>query len=531
MKMKCKNLLVVLVVGLLYLPFSSCGDDLSTLRQEAERGNAGAQTYLGCCYYMGEGVPQDYKEAVKWYRLAAEQGEAEAQGRLGFCYAKGDGVPENSNEAVKWYRRAAEQGNAEAQGRLGVAYYWGYGIPQDYKEAVKWLRLAAEQGNADAQKKLGGCYASGKGVSQDDTETVKWYRLAAEQGNADAQACMGACYNLGRGVPQDYKESVKWSRLAAEQGNVAGQCSLGISYEQGAGVPQDYIKAYAFYNLASIQGNPSVTKLRDFLLEKMTPDQITQAQDLTAKYAKRIKERADEQEKRNVRKYLSRGKEEKRIESDLMIAGTGFFISTDGVFLTAAHVLPKDSNIFVWNGGEKHPAKVLAIDRGNDIAALKIDAKSYPLPLRPSSTVKLGESVFTFGYPQADIQGSQPKMSKGEICALSGIQDDLRHYQISVAIQPGNSGGPLMDLAGNVVGIVVSRLDDATMFRLTGSIPQNVNYAVKSTYIQSLLEGISMAGAAPQRGVKADFTVIVGEISASIVPILVPSRIEDGHLF
>ena len=100
---------------------------------------------------MGKGVPQDYAEAVKWYRLAAEQSYASAQSNLGFMYKNGQGVPQDYAEAVKWYRLAAEQGVAAAQHNLGNMYNQGKGVPQDYTEAVKWYRLAAEQSYASAQ--------------------------------------------------------------------------------------------------------------------------------------------------------------------------------------------------------------------------------------------------------------------------------------------------------------------------------------------------------------------------------------------
>ena len=91
-------------------------------------------------------MPQDYAEAVIWYRLAAEQGLAPAQRNLGVAYYKGEGVSQDYAEAVKWFRLAAEQRHAGAQHNLGVTYAQGDGVPQDYAEAVKWFRLAAEQG-------------------------------------------------------------------------------------------------------------------------------------------------------------------------------------------------------------------------------------------------------------------------------------------------------------------------------------------------------------------------------------------------
>ena len=109
----------VIVAGGLAVMVLSAQDNLDTVRQAAERGDATAQFNLGVMYANGEGVPQDDAEAVQWYRLAAEQGHAEAQGTLGAMYATGRGVPQDDVEAVQWFRLAAEQGHASSQGALG----------------------------------------------------------------------------------------------------------------------------------------------------------------------------------------------------------------------------------------------------------------------------------------------------------------------------------------------------------------------------------------------------------------------------
>jgi TPR repeat protein len=106
-------------------------------------GLAPAQTALGIMYVNGYGVPQNYTEALKWYRLAAAQGLAPAQTALGIMYVNGYGVPQDNAEALKWYHLAAAQGHARAQLNLGLMYVNGYGVPQDYVQAYKWFNLAA----------------------------------------------------------------------------------------------------------------------------------------------------------------------------------------------------------------------------------------------------------------------------------------------------------------------------------------------------------------------------------------------------
>ena len=126
--------------------------DFAAMKKDAESGDATAQFNLGVMYQSGQGVPQDYADAMKWYRLAADQGDEDAQNNLGVMYAKGQGVPQDYAEAVKWYRMAAEQGEAVAQNNLGLMYDEGQGVPQDYAEAYVWFSVAAAGGDAKAVK-------------------------------------------------------------------------------------------------------------------------------------------------------------------------------------------------------------------------------------------------------------------------------------------------------------------------------------------------------------------------------------------
>ena len=141
---------------------------------------------------------------------------ASAQLRLAQMYHFGEGVPQDYAEAAKWFRRAAEQGDPEAQASLGGAYRMGRGVPQDYAQAVAWFRTAAEQGLPTAQCFLALMYEKGEGVQQDSAQAAAWYRKAAEQGDSDAQLELGFEYLLGDGVPKDYSESYFWVKLAAE---------------------------------------------------------------------------------------------------------------------------------------------------------------------------------------------------------------------------------------------------------------------------------------------------------------------------
>ena len=142
----------VIVAGGLAVMVLSAQDDLDTVRQAAEQGDATAQFNLGFMYANGEGVLKDNAEAVRWYRLAAEQGLASAQYNLGVMCAKGEGVLKDDAEAVRWYRLAAEQGDAHAQYNLGVMCAKGEGVLKDSGLAHMWSNIAGANGNEAARK-------------------------------------------------------------------------------------------------------------------------------------------------------------------------------------------------------------------------------------------------------------------------------------------------------------------------------------------------------------------------------------------
>jgi uncharacterized protein len=117
----------------------------------ARAGNADAEHLLGLMYYMGRGVPRDYKQAFSWHRKAALQGKADAEYVVGAMYYTGNSVPQDQKQAVAWFRKAAEQGHAEAQHALGLMYrYHVAGMPQDVVIAYMLWNLAAASGNANA---------------------------------------------------------------------------------------------------------------------------------------------------------------------------------------------------------------------------------------------------------------------------------------------------------------------------------------------------------------------------------------------
>ena len=177
--------------------------------------------------------------------------------------------------------------------------------------------------------------------------------------------------------------------------------------------------------------------------------------------------------------------EEKRASS-----GTGFFVTREGHLVTNHHVIEGCTSVQIKPvDGSPVPARIMARDTANDLALLKADhAAAKVATIRPG--VRLGETVAAFGFPLNSVLASSGNFTLGNVTALAGIGDDTRFLQISTPVQPGNSGGPLLDENGNVVGVVTSKLNALKTVAAIGDLPQNVNFAIKSGALATFLESI-----------------------------------------
>ncbi len=461
------------------------------LRKSAEQGNAKAQTNLGNMYLNGWGIPKNYSQAVSWYRKAAEQGLAQAQHNMGLMYANGQGVPKNDRQAVSWYRKAAEQGLAEAQTNLGLMYEEGKGVWKSHRRAVSWYRKAAEQGNEVAQINMGNMYLNGWGISKNYSQAVSWYRKAAEQGLAEAQTNLGVMYLNGWGVAQDYNQAVSWYRKAAEQGLAEAHNNMGFMYLNGKGVPTDYVRAYAWFNLSSAKGCKNAEKARDGLQWHMTPSQLAKAQELSREIESRIAQGYEgELDSLPVADASEPVLEEPELE--LESNASGFVIGRDGettFIVTNHHVVEDCDKVSVIYAGKSYEASVRAKDANSDLALLETNIPAArPASFSRLSRARLGEAVTAAGYPLQGLLSKSLNVTGGNVSALAGLGDDAKHLQITAPLQPGNSGGPLLDASGNVVGVAASKLNAIAAAELTGDLPQNVNFAIKAALVRSFLD-------------------------------------------
>lgn len=174
-------------------------------------------------------------------------------------------------------------------------------------------------------------------------------------------------------------------------------------------------------------------------------------------------------------------------------SGTGWPVAS-GFVVTNNHVVEEHKHIIlIRQDGVKIPATVAAHDAFNDLALLKVKdtgllPAALPLSSRPAA---LGEKIVTVGYPHPDLLGVKPKLTEGVVNSTSGLGDDPRALQISVPIQAGNSGEPLVNMEGKVVGVVTSKVNAVKMFKWTGDLPQNINYGIKISYLDGFLSSVS----------------------------------------
>ncbi|HLI66488.1 MAG TPA: serine protease [Caulobacteraceae bacterium] len=210
-------------------------------------------------------------------------------------------------------------------------------------------------------------------------------------------------------------------------------------------------------------------------------------------------------------------------------SGTAW-LGPKGYLITAAHVVEGAEKIaLAQNGQSVGTAEVIVSDPANDVAILKpiFDPGVHPagISLRDGPAV-LGERVFTLGYPAPDELGYSVKMTSGEVSALAGLdvasdrEDDARLLQVSIPLQSGNSGGPVMDGAGRAVGIVISKFGAVH----DNEVAQNVNFALKAGYVRNLLADLPDLGGRPVERREASITGIVRAVEPSVFLIIV-----EGH--
>lgn len=472
--------------------------DIKAIKSLAERGDSEAQFQLGLIYATGEKVKKDYEKAFKWYLRAAENNHTEAQARVGWMYFALEyrgAVPQDYFESMKWMLKAANNGHEISRHNIvrmlnlpsseQINALQDIGTGEGAKKLIKtgkrcWqiLKSSAEEGHPFSQFLVGNTYEFGNyhAIEQNFLQAFYWYEKAALNGLPDAQDYLANMYYHGKGTSKNYIKAAEWWTEAALSGKEDAQLTLSKLYYFGHGVLEDPIESFAWATIAATSGAETATTWRDQLKTTLSSNEINRARDTAEELFRKINSSSQE-------KIISETNEPKR-------SGTGFFVTKNGFLITCHHVIENAEKVMVRHKDKNYKAKIIREDRHNDLALLKIEGTFPALSFSNKRTTALGQKVFTIGFPNPSIQGISAKLTKGEVSSISGYQDDPRLYQISVPVQPGNSGGALVNEKGEIVGVVVSSLDVETAFKYTGTIPQNVNYCVKGTYALALIDSV-----------------------------------------
>ncbi|MDA1132809.1 MAG: trypsin-like peptidase domain-containing protein [Proteobacteria bacterium] len=503
-------------------------------RRAAEQGHAEAQLNLAYSYFAGEGVERDEERAAEWYRRAADQGLAKAQLAMGALYALSAGVPQDDFESARYYRMAAEQGEHEAQHQLGMAYLLGIGAPVDAKVAVTWFDRAAEQGNADSMFQLAVAYDEGVGAAIDDLEAAWWYMQAALYGIGEAANNLGVMYSSGEGVAQDDVLALFWYRMAIASGdsdtapenldNLRGFMSeadiargeqLFADYLAGVYTPSLDAPDGAFVPPPPERGGgaaPEVARIQAALAQLgydpgpadgvIGPRTRAAIAAFQADYGLEVTSEINDQ--LNLALVVAHAAESRRsrgggfaaaaAELELVGTGTGFVVSASGQVITNHHVINGCAQVRLrTNSLQTFVATVQAAELESDLALLR--APDLPVvdvaTFRSGRGIRPGEELIVIGYPLfgADmVTQAEAIVTTGTLSALAGPGDDRRLMQITAPVQPGNSGGPVVDAGGNIVGVVVAKLDALVVAEAIGDIPQNINFALQGWLAQVFLD-------------------------------------------
>ena len=250
---------------------SSPTTGIAELQKKADAGDPSAAYALAHAFEVGNGIGQNWKLAVFWYRNAAEWGNAAAQSTLGVLYWLGEGVDKDRKEAVKWYHQAARQGDANAMFNLGAAYYNGEGENIDDTRAYAWFLLASDAGSTagrdaairsqnehgrsatcDAHLSVSEMYEKGVDLPHDLGLAESWYQRAVKDPDCKEAKIRLASFYLNSGK---YRDAMEWCKAAANQNFSGGAFCLGHLYQKGLGVGQDLKSAFQWYKRAANGGN------------------------------------------------------------------------------------------------------------------------------------------------------------------------------------------------------------------------------------------------------------------------------------
>lgn len=393
----------------------------------------------------------EFKKAFELAQPMAEKGSTLAQNLLGLLYEHGQGVPRSTNEAVKWFEKSARGGNVMAQVNLARVLLQGVPTPAAAQHAQNWLKKAAAKNYPPALTMLGMLFAEGENAPPDPAKAEKYLLKAANYGYAPAQIALGEVYLAGGGAER-LEKGYFWMTVALRDPAVTGDVKIAVERQRalaakkldaGSLAAQDAKAAkWSGGGWSAKEAAPKENKPR------ATPAQVSAS------------------------------------------TGTGFFVSRQGHIVTNSHVLAGCKAIKAIHNGKQYDLKLLKNDKAKDLALLRMPyAPPDALKLR-KAPAKPGEKVVVTGFPGDNAMKNKAKTTSGLVKEIAPSENVAGRFYLTAVVRPGNSGGPLLDAAGNVIGVVVAMRDVEGAAIVTGEKPSDLGHAINA---QTLLQFLSAA--------------------------------------
>jgi TPR repeat protein len=499
----------------------------------SDQGYSAAERLLGMTYLLGARragisleslsvrgadapvilIQPDPEKGVALLARAADLGDSISQWDLAVLYQVGfHAISPDKALSDKYWKLISEETKAVHQRWIASLYfqtdkdytpgknkYFGRSLSTYYETndvAREWLEKAAAQGDVESMWRLGLIFRDGMTGPPNATKAVSYFKRAAERGDYKSMAALAVAYTDGTGVARNYEEAFKWAVAAANENETAPSSqvhkmrnAVGWSYENGYGTTKDLVLAYAWYNVSASGGDADAQQNVARLESLLSSEEIKEAQSLSSHWS-------PGQDMKRAQRIAATGSASSQPRPDgagsstleRQSVGSGFFISANGNVLTNNHVVGDCVEIRVPS--ENKTARLVVADVQNDLAVIKLDVTGKrTLVFTNGDAIKQGQDVYVFGFPLEGFLPASGNFTQGMVAALAGPGNNASLIQITAPIQPGNSGGPVLDYKGNVVAIVVGKADALKVAKATGDIPQNINFAIAPQTIQAFLNG------------------------------------------
>ena len=457
-------------------------DARKELAEPAAAGDVEAMAAMGEMLTRGLGGARDELKARDYILKAQEGGSVRATHVLGTMYLNGNLVAKDEPKGVELVKKAADLNYPAAQSLFGFWISRGlYGQEKNEPLGMVWYGKAAGQNDANAMFWMGDAAENGRaGVTQDLLVALDWYKKSGDRQNANGMVSAGRMYAMGKGVAADGTEALRWLKRGVALGNASSYLWIGSVYEFGrGGVAKSSSLAYAWYAAlpanAAVETQKVVNEGKDRLAKVLSPQEMEDA--LKVSKTLLVQTIMAEAVASSTRVTTATAP-----SSQKGVSGSGVFVSKRGDVLTNEHVIQGCEKIRIQPLGLD--AKVVAKDAKNDLALLKLEGQiTTPVKLRSGRGIRLGDELVAIGYPLRGLLSSGPIVTTGIVNALSGVNDDTSVFQMSATVQPGSSGGPVVDMTGSLVGLVKARLLPNTPIAA-----QNVNFGINLATVNGFLD-------------------------------------------